>query len=61
MYVLGLLKGSFGFYNAYLVAIGLLLPKTEKKTLVNNCKTNYKNSKCGYGREGGGGVGGQTM
>ena len=30
LYVLGPFKGSFGRFNAYLVVIGLFLPKTEK-------------------------------
>ena len=41
MYVVGLFKGSFGLFNAYLVVFGLFLPKTEEKIkipLVNNFK-----------------------
>ena len=29
LYVLGLFKGSFGRFNAYLVVFGIFLPKTE--------------------------------
>ena len=40
MYVLGLVKGSFDLFNAYLVVFGLILPKTEEKKskipIVNN-------------------------
>ena len=31
LYVLGLSKGSFGLFKAYLVLFGLFLPKTEEK------------------------------
>ena len=31
LYVLGLFKGIFGLFNAYLVVFGLFLPKTVKK------------------------------
>ena len=31
LYILGLFKVSFCFFNAYLVVFGLLLQKTEKK------------------------------
>ena len=31
LYVLGIFKGGFGLFNAYLVVFGLFLPKTEEK------------------------------
>jgi hypothetical protein len=50
LYVLGLFEGSFGLFYAYLVVIGLFLPKTEKIIKIpikNNFKKYYKKTKCG--------------
>ena len=51
LYVLVLFKGSFGLFNAYLVAFGLFLPKTEefffKIPTIKYLKKIIKNSKCG--------------
>ena len=42
-YVLGLFKGIFGLFNAYLVVFGLFLPKTEEKNLKIPTEKNLKN------------------
>ena len=49
LYFLSLFKGSFGLFNAYLIVIGLFLPRTEdKKNIVLKINIFFRNVDKGW-------------